>query len=195
MDVAYCAQLIAAPHYTQPEAVPLEVGAHVVNLDWILPEIRFKGNAYGAWFRYDALGGSAVVRLLPRPARRAHAGRVRRAARDWVNAGAAGAATEIGARHHRRGQARLRPAAAAPRHRHWRCSATWPASLPRCARRATNGSGPPLPPRCGAPLEQTLAAGFPRGAVCVVSSRDKLEQANGELGADPLAIEEILQHG
>ena len=60
MDVAYCAQVFGAPHHSQPDATPLQVGAHIVNLDWILPEIRFKGNAYGAWFRYDALGGSAA---------------------------------------------------------------------------------------------------------------------------------------
>ena len=32
-----------------------------------------------------------------------------------------------------------------------------------------------------------------RGAVCVVSSREKLETANQEMSDSPLAIEDILQ--
>ena len=192
MHVAYCAQVMPAPHFSQPEAVALEVGAHIVNLDWILPEIRFKGNAYGAWFRYDALGGSLGLGSYRDP----HITRtldVFGRSRDFV-AEASWSETDIGRAIiavAKRGFTPLRPRPATglalQRHlagitpemreaRHERLRATTAAEVRRT-------------------LEQTLAAGFPRSAVCVVSSRDKLEQANAELGGGLLAIEEILQHG
>ena len=192
MDVAYCAQVMPAPHFSQPGAVPLEVGAHIVNLDWILPEIRFKGNAYGAWFRYDALGGSLALGSYRDP----HVTRtldVFRRTRDYVaaanwNESDVGRAVIAVAK---RGFTPLRPRPATglalQRHlagitpelreaRHERLKATTAAEVRQA-------------------LQQALAAGFPRSAVCVVSSRDKLEQANRELDAGQLAIEEILQHG
>lgn len=192
MDVAYCAQVMPAPHFSQPGAVPLEVGAHIVNLDWILPEIRFKGNAYGAWFRYDALGGSLALGSYRDP----HVTRtldVFRRTRDYVaaanwNESDIGRAVIAVAK---RGFTPLRPRPATglalQRHlagitpelreaRHERLKATTAAEVRQA-------------------LRQALAAGFPRSAVCVVSSRDKLEQANRELDAGQLAIEEILQHG
>lgn len=192
MDVAYCAQVMPAPHFSQPGAVPLEVGAHIVNLDWILPEIRFKGNAYGAWFRYDALGGSLALGSYRDP----HVTRtldVFRRTRDYVaaanwNESDVGRAVIAVAK---RGFTPLRPRPATglalQRHlagitpelreaRHERLKATTAAEVRQA-------------------LQQALAAGFPRSAVCVVSSRDKLEQANRELDTGQLAIEEILQHG
>ena len=192
MDVAYCAQVMPAPHFSQPAAVPLEVGAHIVNLDWILPEIRFKGNAYGAWFRYDALGGSLALGSYRDP----HVTRtldVFRRTRDYVaaanwNESDVGRAVIAVAK---RGFTPLRPRPATglalQRHlagitpelreaRHERLKAVTAAEVRQA-------------------LQQALAAGFPRSAVCVVSSRDKLEQANRELDAGQLAIEEILHHG
>lgn len=192
MDVAYCAEVMPAPHFSQPAAVPLEVGAHIVNLDWILPEIRFKGNAYGAWFRYDALGGSLALGSYRDP----HVTRtldVFRRTRDYV-AAANWTESEIGRAViavAKRGFTPLRPRPATglalQRHlagitpelreaRHERLKAVTAAEVRQA-------------------LQQALAAGFPRSAVCVVASRDKLEQANRELDAGQLAIEEILQHG
>ena len=192
MDVAYCAQVMPAPHFSQPGAVPLEVGAHIVNLDWILPEIRFKGNAYGAWLRYDALGGSLALGSYRDP----HVTRTldvfRRtpdyvAAANWNESDVGRAVIAVA----KRGFTPLRPRPATglalQRHlagitpelreaRHERLKATTAAEVRQA-------------------LQQALAAGFPRSAVCVVSSRDKLEQANRELDAGQLAIEEILQHG
>ena len=192
MHVAYCAQTMPAPRFAQPEAVPLEVGAHIVNLDWILPEIRFKGNAYGAWFRYDPLGGAVGLGSYRDP----HVTRtldVFARTRDYV-AAAAWSETDIGRAViavAKRGFTPLRPRPATglalQRHlagitpemreaRHERLKAATAAEVKRA-------------------VEQTLAAGFPRSAVCVVSSREKLEQANQELDAGQLAIEDILQHG
>ncbi len=189
MDVAYCAKLITAPHYTQPEAVPLEVGAHIVNLDWILPEIRFKGNAYGAWFRYDALGGSAsfgsyrdphIVRTLDVFARTP----------AWVGA-AQWSREEIGRAIiavAKRGftPPRPRPATQMALQRHL-------AGITPEMREARHEQ---LKGVTAAAVKAALAkllGNGPEGPVCVVASRDLLEQANRELGADRLAITEILQ--
>ena len=170
------------------------MGAHIVNLDWVLPEIRFKGNAYGAWFRYDALGGSLGLGSYRDP----HITRtldVFGRSRDFV-ANASWSETDIGRAIiavAKRGFTPLRPRpATGPR------AATPPGRHhPRDARGAPRtAQGHQPPPRCSVPWNRPLGAGgFPRSAVCVVSSRDKLEQANAELGDDRLAIEEILQHG
>ena len=193
MHVAYCAQAMPAPHFSQPEAVPLEVAAHVVNLDWILPEIRFKGNAYGAWFRYDSLNGTLGLGSYRDP-HVTHTLDVFARTRDYV-AGAAWSETDVGRAViavAKRGFTPLRPRPATglalQRHlagitpemreaRHERLKATTAAEVKRA-------------------VELALEAGLPRSAVCVVSSREKLEQANQELGAaGQLTIEEILQHG
>ena len=59
--VAHCAAMMAAPHYSQEDEIFLTVGAHMVNLDYILSEIRFKGNAYGAWFSYGGLSRALSI--------------------------------------------------------------------------------------------------------------------------------------
>ena len=192
MNVAYCAQVMPAPHISQPEAVPLEVGAHIVNLDWILPEIRFKGNAYGAWFRYDALGGSLGLGSYRDP----HITRtldVFGRTRNYV-AEASWSETDIGRAIiavAKRGftPLRPRPATGLALQRHLAGITPEMREARHESLRATTAA------QVQQALEQTLAAGFPHSAVCVVSSRDKLEQANNELGAAQLAIEEILRHG
>ena len=191
MDVAYCAQMFGAPHLSQPDAVPLQVGAHIVNLDWILPEIRFKGNAYGAWFRYDAVGGSAafgsyrdphVVRTLDVFAR----------SREYVNA-AAWSDEEIGRAIiavAKRGftPLRPRPATGLALQRHL-------AGITPEMREARHEQLKSVSPRAvKAALQRLLDSGLAHAPVCVVSSRAMLEQANRELTGNPLEISEIL-HG
>ena len=190
MDVAYCAQVFGAPHVTRPEAVPLEVGAHLVNLDWILPEIRFKGNAYGAWFRYDAVGASAafgsyrdphIVRTLDVFAR----------ARDYVHA-AAWSDEEIGRAIiavAKRGFTPLRPRPATGLALQRYLAGITPEMRETRHERLKHVTAAAVK----AALEGLLAAGLAHAPVCVVSSRDLLEQANRELAADPLEIAEILQ--
>ena len=190
MHVAYCAQVMAAPHISQPEAVPLEVGAHIVNLDWILPEIRFKGNAYGAWFRYDALGGSVGLGSYRDP----HITRtldVFTRTRDYV-AAAKWSATDIGRAViavAKRAFTPLRPSPATGLALQRHLAGITPAMREaRHERLKATTAG-----EVQSALDQVLTTGFPHSALCVVSSREKLEQANRELGAGQLAIEEILQ--
>jgi hypothetical protein len=192
MDVAYCAQVFGAPHISHPDAVPLEVGAHIVNLDWILPEIRFKGNAYGAWFRYDAVGGSAafgsyrdphIVRTLDVFAR----------ARDFVHE-AAWSDAEIGRAIiavAKRGFTPLRPRPA-----NGLALQRYLAGITPAMREARHEQLKSVTPEAvKAALERLLAGGLAQAPVCVVSSRAMLEQANRELAGNTLAISEILQSG
>ena len=55
MQVAYCTQVMPAPHYSHPDSVLLSIGAYIVNNDYLYPEIRLKGNAYGYAFIYDPI--------------------------------------------------------------------------------------------------------------------------------------------
>ena len=54
IQIAHCAHVMPAPHYSHPDSTLLTIGAHLVRLDYILSEIRFKGNAYGAGFTYSS---------------------------------------------------------------------------------------------------------------------------------------------
>ena len=77
IQIAHCAHVIPAPHYSHPDSTLLSIGAHILRLDYIMSEIRFKGNAYGAWFNYSPLDGHLVSSLVSRSARRAYAQRLR----------------------------------------------------------------------------------------------------------------------
>ena len=52
--------MIPAPHASDPAEAPLRVGAHLIRMDYLLPEVRFKGNAYGASFSYDSRSARAA---------------------------------------------------------------------------------------------------------------------------------------
>ena len=53
IPIAYCTQMMPAPHYAHPDSGLLTIGAHILETDYMLPEIRFKGNAYGFRFSYN----------------------------------------------------------------------------------------------------------------------------------------------
>jgi hypothetical protein len=55
MQVAFCSQIIPALHFSHPDAMLLKLGARLISMEYMLNEIRFKGNAYGAWCRYEGL--------------------------------------------------------------------------------------------------------------------------------------------
>ena len=53
VQVGYCTQVIPAPHYSHPDSILLTIGSHILLYDYILPEIRLKGNAYSAGITYN----------------------------------------------------------------------------------------------------------------------------------------------
>ena len=52
IQVAFSSCTIPAPHFSDPSAPFLSIGASLVSSDYLLPELRFKGNAYGAGLTY-----------------------------------------------------------------------------------------------------------------------------------------------
>ena len=60
LQVAFSAFAMPAPHFTDVRSMPLRVAASLVSSDYILPELRFKGNAYGAGLSYDGSGARLV---------------------------------------------------------------------------------------------------------------------------------------
>ena len=53
IQIAHCTQMIPAPHYSHPDSALLTIGSHILMFDYMLPEIRFKGNAYNCPFSYN----------------------------------------------------------------------------------------------------------------------------------------------
>ncbi len=53
IKVAHCAKVMAAPGFSDPDTPLYELGLYLSNFDYMLPQIRFKGNAYGAGCQYN----------------------------------------------------------------------------------------------------------------------------------------------
>ena len=53
IQIANCTRMIPAPHYSHPDSIPLTIGAHILGFDYIMTEIRLKGNAYLGIFEYN----------------------------------------------------------------------------------------------------------------------------------------------
>ncbi len=53
IQIAHCLQVMPAPYYSHIDSALLTIGSHILMFDYILPEIRFKGNAYYCFFSYN----------------------------------------------------------------------------------------------------------------------------------------------
>ncbi len=58
MEVAYCTMAMPAPHASHPSSPQLDLAARFMSLDYVLTEVRFKGNAYGAGCYYSEANGT-----------------------------------------------------------------------------------------------------------------------------------------
>ena len=188
IQIAYCAYVMPAPHYSHPDSTLLSIGAHILRLDYIMSEIRFKGNAYGAYFTYSPFD----AHLYQASYRDPHVARtlnVFKQAADYVkqvewtqtDIDRAIIATAKNA------EKPIRPSqAASDALSQYLVGQTREMREDRYAqlRQAT-------PTEVKRALLQLLEENQDRAAVCVVSSREKLEAANREL-AQPLAIEDIV---
>ena len=56
VQVAYCIQSYPAPHFSEVAAPFLTLAAHLLTLGYLFNNIRLKGGAYGAGCNYDSLG-------------------------------------------------------------------------------------------------------------------------------------------
>ena len=190
IQVAHCAKVLPAPHATDPAEAPLRVGAHLIRMDYLLPEVRFKGNAYGASFSYDSRSARAAFGSYRDP----HVARTLGvfdateryvADAEWSQLHidrAVIATAKADFRPVRPGQA---TGTALQRH----LSGTTP-ELRQSRYEALRAVTPQAVKRALA----DLLAPSEQASVCVVSSRQKLEAANQELQR-PLAVRDILAPG
>lgn len=188
IQIAHCAQVMPAPHYSHPDSTLLSVGAHIIRLDYIMSEIRFKGNAYGAWFTYSPL----EAHLYQASYRDPHVARTLNVFAEtvdyvkkveWTQTDIDRAIIATA----KNGEKPIRPSQAASSALSQHLTGqTREMREERYAqlRRAT-------PSEVKRALLQLLEENRDKAAVCVVSSREKLAAANREL-AEPLAIEDIL---
>ena len=188
IQIAHCAHVMPAPHYSHPDSTLLTIGAHLIRLDYILSEIRFKGNAYGARFAYSPYDAMLCQSSFRDP----HVARtinvfeqtvdyVKQVEWTQVDVDRAIIATA------KDGEKPIRPsqAASSALSQHL-IGQTREMREERYAQlqRAT-------PVEVKRALLQLLEENGDKAAVCVVSGREKLEAANSEL-AQPLVIEDIL---
>ncbi len=189
MKIAHCAKVMPAPHLAHPDVPLLQLGVYLAGFDYLLPEIRFKGNAYGAAIRHDDTLGTLCLSSFRDPSiveTLAVFDRLRDhvATRQWsqtdIDRAIIGSAKDA--------EKPIRPAAA---------------NSMALMRHVRGDSDDLREARYGATLRATpqsvketmlrvVDANEPRAAVCVVSSREKLEDANKRLGDQRLAVSDIL---
>ncbi len=190
IQVAHCAKVIPAPHASHPDQTLLTLGAHIVRLDYIMNEIRFKGNAYGAWFTYSPLGRTLYLGSYSDP----HISRTLQVfdgVTDFVH-GTQWTQTDIDRAiiaTAKNDEQPIRPNEATGDALHRHLTGQTPEKREERYARLKSGT----PETVKRALLELLESNMSRGAVCVVSSREKLEAANQEMSDSPLAIEDILQ--
>jgi len=188
IQVAHCAQGLRAPRLQDPRAAALSIGSHLLRFEYFLTELRLKGNAYGGGISYNPVSGTLFMTSFRDP----HVARtldvfartpdfVRSAPWSQADVDRAIIGTAKGdekplrpgevtgdalARHLQGVTPELREAFHAARL----------AVTPTAARTA---------------LLETLETGLDSSAICVLSSREKLEDANQTLGPRALAIEDV----
>ena len=188
IQIAHCAHVMPAPHYSHPDSTLLTIGVHLVRLDYILSEIRFKGNAYGARLSYSP----SDAMLCQSSFRDPHVARtinvfeqtvdyVKQVEWTQVDIDRAIIATA------KDGEKPIRPSQAA--------SGALSQHLVGQTREMREERYAQLrqatPTEVKRALLQLLEENGDKAAVCAVSSREKLEAANSEL-TQPLVIEDIL---
>jgi hypothetical protein len=189
MNVAYCAMVMPAPRIWHPQAPILTVGARIVSFQHVLEEVRFKGTAYGGGCGYGGMLGLWEFHSYRDPwiwrtldVYNATTDFVRKS--NWsqteVDRAIIGTAKEF--------ERPIRPGEATGNALWRHLSGETPAR--REARHAAMLQATPAVVKRA--LLEVFEAGFPQASVCVVSSRQKLEQANSERPATLLAIEDIL---
>ncbi len=189
LQISHSAWVMPAPHASHPDETLLAVGAHLVTMDYMLPEIRFKGHAYGAGCSYQPLDGALLLSAYRDPGIRETIETYRRVAEyvrrvAWtqvdIDRGIIGVA--------RRDEKPLRPseATSVALSRH----TTGNSYERRRARRRHLLQATPDEVRRA--TLAALEAGLPRAALCVMSGRAQLEAANKHLGDQPLTIRNVF---
>jgi presequence protease len=189
MDVAFCTYVTPGPGYTDPATPPAVVGSQHLGMGHVLDEVRLKGSAYGAWLRTDPFTRVLSFGSYRDPNVKRTLDVFERAA--GVVRAAAWSQQEIDKTILVCAKDSLkpnRPRDATGTAMSWHLlgltdpvrTAYYEKVLCVTAEGAKKA------------LLDALEKGRDRAATCVVSSRDKLETANAELGARALAVEDVF---
>ena len=190
IQVAHCAQVAPALHCSHPDSPLVTLGTHLVGFEHMLNEIRLKGGAYGAWCRYNGLGGRLDLGSFRDP----HVAKtlqvfadvidyVRQA--DWTQTEVARAIIATA----KNDEKPIRPGDATGLALHRHITGQTPELREQRHARIVSATAKEVK---RATLEM-LDANLAQGAVCVVSSREKLEEANRQMSDRLLTIEDILK--
>jgi Zn-dependent M16 (insulinase) family peptidase len=189
MDVAYCNYVVPGPHYADPEGPALDVAATYYRQHYLLEEVRLRGAAYGAWCHCYPLHRHLTLGSYRDPGIARTLGIFRRAI-DGVGRLAWSKedierAVLVTAKDSLRPN---RPAEATSSALFWHVHGlTDELRLKRY--RAILSVTPELARQT---LLRVLEEGAKQPSICVVSSRERLEAANQELGREGLEVEEIF---
>lgn len=189
MKVAHCVKVMPAPHLSHPDVPLFSLGVYLARFDLLLPEIRFKGNAYGASASLDDGSGVFVISSYRDP-NIVQTLAVFDRLGEWVDRAAW---SQIDIDRSIIGSAKgverpLRPGEATS------------LALTRFVRGDTDDfrkrryqtALSATPKSVKSAMQEMFALYAPRSSVCVVSSREKLDDANAKLGAGALEISDIL---
>jgi len=189
VQVAHCVQAMRAPTLADPRSASLIIGARMVRFDYFLSEIRLKGNAYGADFSYNPLAGTLfmtsfrdphVVRTLETFARTPDYVRSTHWSQADIDRAIIGAA--------KGDEKPLRPGEvtgdALSRHLQ--------GVTPELRESFYQARLAVTPESARSALLEALEAGLPASPICVLSSREKLEEANQNLGGKALDISDVV---
>nr|MDQ2731474.1 hypothetical protein [Armatimonadota bacterium] len=190
MEVAFCTQVIPAPHTSHPDTALLSVAGQILSLDYLMEEVRVKGGAYGGRCGHDGLDKTwrfysyrdpwvnRTLDVFKNTIDYVHRAVWSQADIDRAIIGTA-----------KSGERPVRPEEATgvalsryllgdtPELREERHAAILRAT-PAETRRA---------------VLDLLEANMSKGGICVVSSQEKLRNANTERPDEALTIEDILQ--
>lgn len=189
-SVADCCKAIAAPPLDAPEGSLLRVGYHLLKYDHLLPQIRLKGNAYGAFVAYnDALGFIAQSSYRDpniHPTLHTFDGaRGFIAAQNWTKTQTDRAI--IGVAKDAVAPIRPGPATAQSLERHLR------GITPDLRQRQHESLLAATPEKVKEAMLRHLESGEARAGICVLASREKLEEANPTLPPNrTLAIRNLI---
>ena len=188
IQIAHCAHVIPAPHYSHPDSTLITIGAHLVRMDYILSEIRFKGNAYGARLSYSPFDAALCQSSYRDP----HVARTINVFEQTVEYIKQVEWTQTDIDHAiistaKSAEKPIRPSQAASDALNYYLTGL--TREMRDERYAQLRSATPIEVKRA--LLQLFEQNRDNAAVCVVSSREKLEAANSEL-EQPLVIEDIL---
>jgi len=189
VQVAHCAQGMLAPRLDDPRAAALVIATHLARFEYFLPEIRLKGNAYGGSISYNPIAGTLfmtsfrdphITRTLDVFAQTPEFVKTAHWSQDDIDRAIIGTA--------KGDEKPLRPdeATGEALSRHLQGVTPELREAFYAARLAVT------PPLARSALLETLETGLISSPICVLSSREKLIEANKMLASHALSISDVV---